>query len=196
MAIAVTIDCQRRELKTKGFLNQMKAKAMIPGVVYGTGMQPINLVTQNKQIAKILETHGSRVLFALEIAGEKAPLMAVIREIQRDPVSGQLIHMDFLQVDMSEKINSTIGIHISGEDELLKKNAVIQMGIKEIEISCLPGNLPDTIILDVAHLEVGDKVNVGDLQVPEGVEIITEFESLVAAVMGAVKEVEEVKAGS
>jgi len=191
MAEAVSISCQRREVKTKGFLNQLKSKAMVPGVVYGNEMKPVNIAAEAKQLGRVFHVHGTRGLFALGIEGEHVPLMVVVREVQRHPVTGQLRHIDFLQVNMKEKMSSTVGIHITGEEEVLARNAVPVMGIKEIEITCLPADLPETIILDIAGLQEGDKITVAELQVPERVQILTEPESVVVSVMAPIKEAAE-----
>lgn len=187
MAEAVRIECQPRELKTKGFLHQIKSKAMVPGVVYGRGMTPVHITAAAKQLDKVFEVHGRRALFSLAIPGEKVPLMVVVREIQRDPVSGQFVHIDFLQVNMTEKITSTIGIHFSGEDDLVSRNVVFAVRLKELEISCLPGNLPDTIVCDIANLEAGDKLTVADLSVPADIEVITDPATLIISVTAPVE---------
>jgi len=193
MAEAVAINCQRRDRKTKGFLHQLKRSSMVPGVVYGNEMKPLNIAAEAKQLSKIFQTHGTRALFSLGIEGEHVPLMVVVREIQRHPVNGQLTHIDFFQVNMKEKMTGTVGIHITGEEELLNKNVVLMTGLKEIEISCLPANLPETIVFDVANLELGDKVTVANLPIPEGVEILTDPESLVVSLVSPIKETAEVK---
>jgi len=190
MAEAVKLECQQRELKNKGFLNQIHSKAMVPGVVYGNGMIPVHIAAEAKQLDKVFQVHGRRALFSLAIPGEKVPLMVVVRDIQKHPFNGKLIHIDFLQVNMTEKITSKVGINISGEDELLNKNVVLVMGLKEIEISCLPGNLPETIVCDIAHLQAGDKITVADLSVPAEVDVITDSDTLVVSIMAPVKPAE------
>ncbi|MGE5391802.1 MAG: 50S ribosomal protein L25 [Deltaproteobacteria bacterium] len=193
MAEAAAINCQRRDVKTKGFLNQLKKRSMVPGVVYGNEMKPINISAEAKQLGKVFQVHGTRALFSLGIEGEHVPLMVVVREIQRHPVNGQLTHIDFFQVNMKEKMTSTVGIHITGEEELLARDAVPVMGVKEIEISCLPTDLPETIVFDIANLIEGDKVTVAELSVPERVEILTDLDSIVVSVMAPTKEVVEEK---
>jgi len=192
LAEAAAINCQRRDVKTKGFLNQLKKNSMVPGVVYGNEMRPVNIATEAKQLGKIFQTHGTRGLFSLGIEGEQVPLMVVVREIQRHPVNGQLTHIDFYQVNMKEKMTATVGIHISGEEDLLARDAIPVAGLKEIEISCMPADLPETIVVDISQLSEGDKVTVANLSVPERVEILTDPDSLVVSIMAPVKEAEEV----
>jgi len=188
MGQAVSIVCQRRDRRTKGYLNQLKKQAMVPGVVYGNEMQALNIATEARQLGRIFQAHGTRALFALGIEGEHVPLMVVVREIQRHPVSGQMTHIDFLQVNMKEKMTGTVGIHLTGEEELLGKDVVLIAGIKEIEITCLPAALPETLVYDVAHLTAGDKVTVSDLKVPEGVEVLTDPAALVVSITVPQKE--------
>lgn len=190
MANAVKIDCQPRAVKTKGFLNQLKGQAMVPGVVYGNGMNPVNIMTEGKQLDKVFRAHGTRGLFSLNVEGGGSPLMVVVREIQKHPVSGQFMHIDFLQVDMKDKITRPVVIHITGEEELAGRDARLQTNLQEIEISCLPANLPEAIVLNVANLEPGDRITVGDLSLPPGVEAVTDRETLVTSAVKITEAVE------
>jgi large subunit ribosomal protein L25 len=105
--------------------------------------------------------------------GEK-PAMVLIREIQKDPLSGKLIHVDFLTVSMDEKVNNLVSIQIIGEEDVLKKGAILQYGLKEAEILCLPKDIPDHFSFDVSSLEIGDKITMADIALPEGVELVTD----------------------
>lgn len=193
MAIAEKISCQKRDLKTKGYLKQLKRSELIPGIVYGKGIDNLAVSIGQKHLVRTFNTHGSRGLFLLEVEGEETPIMVVVREIQRHPTSGHITHIDFWNVNLEEKINSTVGITITGEKELIKTEGIMQVGSKEIEISCLPQELPDNLICDVSSLEIGDKITVGDLAVPEGVEILTDLDSIVVTILAPSEEEEEVE---
>jgi large subunit ribosomal protein L25 len=191
MASAEKISCQKRDLKTKGHLKQLKRSDFIPGVVYGKGMENLAVSMGQKTLVRTFNTYGSRGLFSLEVEGEEKAIMAVVREIQRNPISGQITHIDFWKVNLDEKINSSVGITIIGEEELMKTEGIMQVGSKEIEISCLPQELPDNLTCDVSGLQIGDKITVGDLEVPEGVEILTDLDSLVVTILAPSREEEE-----
>lgn len=192
MAQAEKISCQKRDIKTRGHLKELKRSGLVPGNVYGKGIDNQPISVSQKQLVRTFQTHGSRGIFFLEIEGSE-DLMTIIREVQRHPVSGQIIHIDFWQVRLDEKINSTVGISIVGEEEVMKKEGILQSGIKEIEIFCLPQEIPETLVCDVSSLEIGDKVTVADLELPEGIEIVTELDAMVATVVVPSIEVEEVE---
>lgn len=183
MTNAEKISCSPRELKTRGYLNELKRSGFVPGTVYGKGIdnQPISL--DLRQLSRVFQSHGSRGLFSLEIEGKGKPVMAVVREIQRHPINGQVVHVDFWQVRMDEKINNTVGIVIIGEEELLRKGGIMQAGSKEIEVSCLPQDIPESFTCDVSELEIGEKITVADLKVPADVEIISDPDTLIVTVL-------------
>jgi len=199
MANAVTITCQRRHKNTKGYLNDLKRRGFTPGIIYGKGMDNQAICIDSRQLSRVFQEHGSRGLFSLQVE-DGNPIMAVVRETQRNPLSGNIIHVDFWKVKMDEKINSTVGISIIGEEEVLKKGFVLQLGAKEIEISSLPADIPESVFCDVAALEIGDKITVGELVLPLGVELLSDPDSIVVTVLaparaGTGTETEESEAG-
>lgn len=196
MAQAEKISCQKRDIKTRGYLNDLKRNGIVPGTVYGKGVDNQAVAVSRKQLTRTFQVHGSRGLFSLEIEGDSG-LMVVVREIQRHPITGQITHVDFWKVRLDEKITSTVGVSIIGEEDIMKKGGILQAGAKEIEISCLPQDIPETLVYDIAALEIGDKVTVADLQVPAAVEILTDSETMVATVLAPSKAAigEEVEEG-
>ena len=190
MAQAEKISCQKRDIKTRGYLNELKRNGTVPGTIYGKGIDNQAISISLKQLTRTFQVHGSRGLFSLEIDGDSG-LMVVVREVQRNPITGHIIHVDFWKVRLDEKITSTVGVSIIGEEEIMKKGGILQSGAKEIEISCLPQDIPETLVYDIAALEIGDKVTVADLQVPPAVEILTDLETMVATVLAPSKATDE-----
>ncbi len=186
MAQAEKIGCQKREQKTRGYLNELKRNGIVPGMVYGKGAENQAISISLKELTRTFQVHGSRGLFSLVI-DEGSGFMVVVREIQRHPITGQITHIDFWKVKLDEKINSTVGISLVGEEDIMKKGGILQAGAKEIEVFCLPQDIPETLVYDIAALEIGDKVTVADLQVPAGVEILTDLETLLATVLAPSK---------
>ncbi len=185
------LNASKREIKNRGYLNQLKRDGQVPAVIYGKGDDTIPLTLQQRQLTRAFNLHGSRGLFSLEVEGESKPMMALIREIQRNPVSGQLIHLDFLSVSLDEKINSNVGVLLSGEEEIIKKGAILQSGLKEVEVLCFPQDLPEYLGADISSLEIGDVLHVTDLTLPEGVEMLTDAESVIASILAPSKAVDE-----
>lgn len=179
--------CKAREKKTKGFLREMMKKELIPGIVYGQEKEPTLIFLNRRQLYKTMSSHGSRGIFNLQIDEKKPPFMALVREIQKQPMTGHIIHIDFLAVSSSEKISSKVGIAIVGEEELIQKGQVLQVEIKEVEVSCLPKDLPEAFTIDVKDMNIGDRKVVGDLILPPGVEMNEEEATLICLVLAPAK---------
>ncbi|HNX28863.1 MAG TPA: 50S ribosomal protein L25 [Syntrophomonadaceae bacterium] len=182
MAIAQNIDYIKRDLKNKHFLKNFRNQNWIPGIVYGKGAPAQPIFLPARQFNKTLQVHGLRGLFSLVMEGEK-PAMVLIREIQKDPLNGNIIHVDFLTLNMDEKVNNQVSIQIIGEEDIIKKGAMLQFSLKEVEVQCLPQDIPDTFICDVSNLEIGDKITVADLEISEVIELVTDNDALIVAVL-------------
>lgn len=183
MALGQKIDCKPREIKSKGFLNQMKAKDLVPGIIYGQGQEAEPVFLAGRELSRIFDKHGSNGLFALQMEGAAKPAMALVKEVQKHPINGKVIHVDFMTVNMNEKIRGTVTIYIHGEDEIINKGGILQAGAKELEVSCMPQDLPEHVIVDVSALEIGQKMVISDLQVPEGVEVTSDMDTMVVTVL-------------
>ncbi|MFY9323787.1 MAG: 50S ribosomal protein L25 [Syntrophomonadaceae bacterium] len=184
MAIAQTLKGIKRELRGKGYLNELRRGQMIPSVVYGQGREPLPIALEGRNLNRIFNQFGYSGLFNLELEGE-APLMVLVREVQRHPVNREINHLDLLAVSMTEKITSNVPIQIIGEEEVVKQGAVLQVGVKEVEVTCLPADLPDVIRCDVSGLKIGDKITIADLEVLPTVEKGGDPETVVAVVLSA-----------
>ncbi|MGI6452635.1 MAG: 50S ribosomal protein L25 [Syntrophomonadaceae bacterium] len=191
MALTHNLKVQERVIKSKGHLQEIRRKAQVPGIIYGKDMQAQPISLNKRDLTKVFNTVGSRGLFSLEMEAGKSLGVVLVREVQRDPLTQEITHVDFLRVKMDEKITSSIPIFITGEEEIIKKGCVLQAGLKELHISCLPKDLPEHLTCDVSHLEIGDRVLVTDLPIPEGVEVLIETDSLVASVLAPAKGSEE-----
>lgn len=187
MTAAIALACKIREKKTQGYLNEMIKQEWIPGIVYGQEQTPIPIFLNRRDLYKKMSSFGSRGIFTLAIEGTNKPVMALVREVQKQALSGHIIHIDFLTINMAEKISSKVGIHIEGEEELIKKGYILQVGIKEVEVSCLPKDLPEVFSVDVSELDTGDRIVIGDLNLPEGVESNETDETIICLVLAPSK---------
>lgn len=185
MALAQTLNGIRRELRTKGFLNDLKKQHFIPGVVYGQGRQPLPIALDERTLTRAFTHYGYRGLFSLELEGDQRPLMALVREVQRHPVNGAYTHVDLLAVSMTEKITSVVPIQVTGEEQVVERGGTLQWGAKEVEVTCLPGDLPDMVRCDVSELNIGDKITFEDLPVLPTVEKSGDPDTLVVIVLNA-----------
>lgn len=190
MALAQVLSCKKRAVKNKGYLNKIRREGNIPGIVYGSGKENIPVFFDQREVNRTFSSFGSRGLFSLEIEGE-SPCMALVRELQQNPLNGNITHIDFLSVRMDEKITSNVFVNISGEEEINKKGGILQIGANEVEISCLPKDLPDQITCDVSGLELGEKITVEDLEVSEDVEVISPPDLLIVSVLIPTQDIDD-----
>jgi large subunit ribosomal protein L25 len=187
MTLANALTCTSREKKTKGYLREIRNQELIPGIVYGQEQEPTLICLNRRDLYKKMGSHGTRGIFTLEIDQADKPVMALVREVQKQPLTGHIIHIDFLTINMSEKISSKVGISIAGEEDLIHKGGILQAGIKEVEVSCLPKDLPEVFTVDVSGLEIGDRVVLGDLLLPAGVELNEAEDALICSVLPPAK---------
>jgi large subunit ribosomal protein L25 len=154
----------------------------VPGVLYGQGMEPQAISLSSQDLLHFFHaTHGAAAVVDIEIDGKKQ--MAIPREVQRDHLRGRYIHIDFLALRRDEKVRMTVEIHEEGEAAGIKTGGVIEHHLREIDIECLPGDVPESIIADVTALELGDMLRVRDIEPPSGVTILSDPDTPVISVI-------------
>lgn len=186
-----TLACQKRELASKSHLNTLKKDEYIPGIVYGREQSPIPVTLGARATQKVFNTYGIRGIFSLNIDGEAKPFMAVIREMQRHPISGNIIHIDFMTISMTEKFTSAVSVHVVGEEAASKEGGIVQYGLKEIEVECLPKDLPENITIDISELEIGSNVAVSDLEEIAGVTFLSDPDAVIITVLAPSKATDD-----
>lgn len=192
MASTQVLQCKNRTVKNTGYLRQLKRNDWVPAVVYGRDRSNLNILLAKKELTRIFTRVGTRGIFSLEIEGENQAIVAQVREVQKNRLSGDITHVDFLTVKMNEKIHSMIRIHLVGEEALIEKASVLQLTHREIPVVCLPGDLPEMVTFDVSNLEIGSKITVRDLSLPATLEIEDE-DMVIASILSAAKEEPEVE---
>ncbi|MEA1962439.1 MAG: 50S ribosomal protein L25 [Bacillota bacterium] len=185
--MAQTLQCEQRDVRNTGYLKDLKRKGWVPGVIYGKETETISILLSGKELEKNLNRHGYHGLFTLQMKGQSKPYSVLIRSYQKHPISGKLIHLDFLMVQANEKITSEIGIQWLGEEEIEKTGNLVQIIGRNVDISCLPTDIPDTLQMNISSLGVGDKVVAGDLTLPEGVELVTDAETTLLNIASSTK---------
>jgi large subunit ribosomal protein L25 len=126
-------------------------------------------------------SHGASMLVELDVEGETH--LAIPREIQRDHLHGRYVHVDFFAVRRDEKVKMSVEIRDAGEAKGIKEGGVLEHHLREVEIECLPGDVPEAIEADVSDLAIGDMLRVGDIVAPEGIDILTDPETPVVSVI-------------
>ena len=182
------VQAKQREGRGKNDARRTRREGMVPITVYGGGAETVAAVAPLSDLAAILRSEAGRnTIFTIEVEGVgESEVMFHDRQI--DPVRGRLIHADLTRLVKGQKIEVTVPLHLVGEPIGVKeKQGVLEQIIREIEIRCEPREIPDSLELDVSHLDVHDLLHVSDIKVSEGVEILTDPEQVIATV-GIVKE--------
>jgi len=162
-------------------VKRLRRQGQVPLIVYGYKTQPINLQALEFGTRRALAKAGGQ-LMSLHIEGEDQPRMTLAREVQRDSITGKLIHVDFYEVDITERIEVEVPLTLVGEPRLVDTGqAVLVHVLNSVDIECLPTDIMQTIEVDVTRLvTLDDEIHVRDLVVPENVEMLTNRDELVA----------------
>ncbi len=172
-----------RKESGKNANRRLRASGQIPAIVYGRAMDPVSLAVDPREIFSILHSESGRnTVFKLKI--NKKQLDVLIRELQVDPIRGYLLHADFQTISMDEKRAFNVPIDSVGEAEGVKGGGILDIVVREIEVECLPKDVPDHISVDISHLEVGDAIRVGDLEITaEDIEVLSDRDLVLLTVV-------------
>jgi large subunit ribosomal protein L25 len=197
----VRLEAKLRTESGKGAARKARREGMVPAVVYGTGIKPTPVVVDRKEIHRALSTEAGRnVLIELELEGRKKPILTLAREIQRDPIKDDYLHLDLLAIRHDTKIHTEVPVVLVGKAPALSKGLVIETHLTSVAVECLPAKVPAQLEASAEILEeAGDLVKVKDIALPEGVTLLADSEEVIAslslppaiAAAGA-EEVEEV----
>ena len=174
-----------------------RGEGNIPAVVYGLGMDPVSVEIDAREFTNALKTEaGSNVIFNLEIGKEKYTALA--REIQKHVYRNEFLHVDFIQVDLSQTVDADVQINFTGIPMGVKEEGgVIQTVNSTITITALPTNIPTSLDLDISGLNVGDNLAAADVDLPEGVELANDEDNSILITItiprAAVEEEEEIE---
>jgi len=178
-----------REETGRGSNRRLRASGKIPAVIYGKkGSQPLIIEqTDFRLLWKVIS--GVTALIQVDVEGDK-PALTIIKEVQRDARTDQFIHIDFHEVSATERMHTNVAVHIIGEAVGVKnEGALMEVSAHDLEIRCLPADLPSAIDIDVSELHTGDSIHIKDLTVITGVEFIAAPDLLViSCVASAVQE--------
>jgi large subunit ribosomal protein L25 len=172
----IVIKAKPRDKMGKEHAKKLRRKGLIPAVVYGADMSPLPLEVEAKAFHALLRSGlGENVIITLNIDDQKnGDKKVLIREIQRDPVWGNILHIDFQQISLTEKLTINVPIHLVGIPIGVQQDGgILQHVLRELEVECLPTDIPEKIEVDVANLKIGDSIHVGDIKA-EKVEILSD----------------------
>lgn len=186
----IVIEALKRS-KTGKKVKEVRKDGFIPAVIYGRDLESMSISLEKRLSTQILNKVSGSTILTISVDGKEHSTL--IREVQRDHIKNEFLHLDFLAVSLLEKLRTNVSITLVGEAAVLEDfDALIVAGINEVEVEALPQDLPETIEVDVSSLAaIGDAIYLKDLPVPENVEFLTDLEELIAVASAIKEEVEE-----
>jgi len=184
MSQAFTVEAEPREDFGKNAARRTRRSGRIPGVVYGGGGPVIPVTVDPEGIHEVLHSEsGQNAIFTLQVRG-KAPARAMIRDWQAEPVHGGLLHVDLVRIALDTKLKLKVAIHVTGEPQGVKvQGGIFEFMLREVEVECLPDDIPDAITVDVSPLTLGQNLRVADLPMGPKVKVLTDPSRVVAHVV-------------
>ena len=187
-----TLEGKVREERGKNAARRTRLTGMVPAVLYGGRKDSISLSVNAKQVAKILRSEtGHNTIFTVRVA-EGAEEKAMMKDWQGDPLSGSLLHVDLLRIAMDVRMRVRVPVHTFGEPQGVKmQGGVFEVVTREIEIECLPGDIPEEFKMDVTGLMIGKQLRAGEIPLdPEKMKLLTDPTRVIAHVVTLKKEEE------
>lgn len=177
----VLIEAERREIIGKQ-IKKLRSEGKLPAVIYGHQIDPVPIVLDYREASRILNSIGLSQLLTMDLDGKKYPVL--VRDRQIDFIRGNLLHVDFLAVSMEEKIRTSISVAVEGEAPAVSDySGLVVTGANELTIECLPGDLPDRIVVDVSNLnEIGDTIYVRDLDLGDKIDVLDDPEMMLVVI--------------
>ena len=189
MAQQVKLKAQKRTLVGRNAVKRIREKGLVPGVIYGSNQQPMPLEVDSRQLSTVLAHASSEhILVELEIVdGDQGTnKLVLIQEVQHHPLKRDLVHVDFHAVSATEKITSAVPIETTGEALGVRTfGGLLEHSLRTLEVQCYPQDLPGIVQIDVTNLNIGETLHVRDLQLPAGVEAITDDDLTVVSVVAS-----------
>ena len=187
--MAEVLDVEKREQVGSSATERLRRSGRVPAVLYGHGEGNEHLSVSTAQVKTLLRHHSKTV----ELAGDVKET-ALVSQIQWDPLGIEVLHLDLIRVNLKELVRVTVAIHRHGDAEGLRQGGLMIDNIHEVEIECFAGQIPENLSLNVTDLELGGQKTAADLELPEGVSLVTPAETVVAHVeqpKGASEETSE-----
>lgn len=184
------VEGEARELIGRKISRKLARQGKIPGILYGGTDAPIMFQIDPRRINAVLHSEsGSNTLFHFSLSGREEKAVTMIKAVQNDPLTGRLVHADLLRISMDKPIEVRVPIHLVGSPRGVKQQGgILDFVLREIMVSCLPGDIPERFDADVSELDLGSAVKVSDLKIPAKVKILTDLGKAVATVVAPAAE--------
>src|SRR6188768_3644875 len=175
----IVVAAENRTETGKNVNRRLRTRGLIPGVLYGSKKEAVPLAVSPKEITTILRSKtGENTLFDLEIGGSRRKV--ILKEFQVEPIKGSLLHADFYEVALDKELQVNVHVELVGTPVGVKvQGGIVDWVTRELEVECLPADIPEKITVDISNLEIGKHVRVAEIKAPDKVKILTEPEIVI-----------------
>ena len=187
----ITVEAEPRESRGKNEARRLRVKGLAPGVLYGAGGEAVALSVSPKDLGKILNSKtGHNTIFNVAVkGGETTPVMIV--DWQNDPVKENMLHIDLKRIDLNKKLRVKVPVHALGEPKGVKlQGGLLELITREIEIECLPDDIPESFTIDVTELSIGESIRASQVVLPAAVTLVSQADSVISHVVALKAEPE------
>ncbi|HOK39671.1 MAG TPA: 50S ribosomal protein L25 [bacterium] len=192
----IVLEVEKLKKTAKGSIKRMRNAGYIPAILYGKKVGNIQLAVPKQKIVHLFHhtPHIESVIIELLIKnGDTITVNSIIRDFQTDFCSGKLLHLDFLEVLMDEKLKLNVPIKFTGESIGVKNGGILEVLLNEVEIECLPADIPSEMTIDISNLNIGDSLHIKDIKTTDKIKIISDPESVILLVAAPTIEEEKPK---
>ncbi|ACA58638.1 50S ribosomal protein L25 [Candidatus Desulforudis audaxviator] len=190
----VDLKARPRAGRGKGYRNRLKQNGLIPAVIYGKEVGSLLLEVETRAVQDILTKTGRNALIQLRVEPEKGRAKkydAIIKDVHMHPYKNEFFHVDFHQISLKDELTTSVNLKLTGSAPGVTAGGRLEQLIRQVEVSCLPRNIPDHIEVDVSGLGIGDAIHVSDLKAPEGVKFETDGDVTVVTLIAPHREEEK-----
>jgi large subunit ribosomal protein L25 len=188
------LNIELRDGKGKGAARKLRAAGRIPGIYYGAGEDAQSVALDPRLLDRLIRASaaGINTLFDIKGGGELDGKRVLVKDIQRDPVTGAPLHADLYAVDLRKKIQVSVPYRLTGSAQGVKMGGIVDHSLRDVELSCLPQAIPEEILVDISGLDIGDSLHVRDIALPGDVELVSDRDLAVVSIVAPAAAEEEV----
>jgi len=189
MAEEIVLTVEPRAARGRTEVRKLRADGLLPGVIYGAGIEPLTLSVPRSELLRVLHQHGAHPLVTVKVNGGQEYL-ALIKDLHVDPVRQQALHVDFHRVQEDKPVQTEVEVALVGTPAGVKIGGILDVIVRTVAIEALPRDLPEHIEFDVSEMELGSTARIGELTAPRGVTILSDPEQTLCTVVAPAAEVE------
>jgi large subunit ribosomal protein L25 len=187
----IQVEAFIRNQSGKGAARTLRRSGQIPAIFYGPETQPISLYVHQMDLEKIFKKHsGENLFFQVQLKGgqQEESRTAMLKELQKDPLSRAYLHVDFYEVSLTKELEVEVGLRLIGKSKGVEKGGILQEARRDLQIRCLPRNIPEYIEVDVSGLDIGDSIHVRDLKLGEELRVLHDPQTTLVTIVPPMEE--------